>query len=565
MVAAGLIILGRIATLAGREGFGWVEAIAIEEGRIVATGTRSEVEVLAGAGTRWLRLRDEEVAIPGMTDAHLHLIDAALAREELDLSDASSLEEALERVGRRHLDRLAAGDREGWLLGRGWSLDRWGSWPTARPLEQVAPGRPVCLWSVDHHARWLSPAALAGTDITASTSDPPGGFILRDRDGSPSGVLLEAAVRLVDPAIPGREEPVVARAIVAYAAELAALGIVGCHDPGETVPDPELRRGPLLYGRLAAAGRLPLRVRASIRLDQLERAMELGLRSGDALAGEKDGSVTQADRARVGWLKLFADGTLGSRTAALLEPYETPLGSPAPPAGATGALSLSRAALEEATRRAARADIATQIHAIGDRAVRVALDVLEASDSGRFRLRPRVEHAQLVDPADLARFSAAGVAASVQPIHLRTDAAAAREAWGARAAHSYPWRALDEQGGLLPLGTDAPVEPADPWPGISLAVTRRDPSWGPDAPAFHPEQGISLPRALRAACLDPVETSGEGSHGGRLIGGRRADLQVIPAAALREPVAAGGPLGTARPVLTLIDGVEVYRHPSFDR
>jgi predicted amidohydrolase YtcJ len=208
--------------------------------------------------------------------------------------------------------------------------------------------------------------------------------------------------------------------------------------------------------------------------------------------------------------------------------------------------------------RAADGGITAQIHAIGDAAVRASLDALEPT-VGRTALTPRLEHVQLVDPGDLRRFARAGIAASIQPIHLRMDAAPAQRAWGSRADRSgYPWRTLAETGALIPIGTDAPVEPWDPWPGLEIAVTRRDPSWAPMTPAFRLVEGLPLDRALRAACLDAPLSAGEPDRG-RLVEGYRADLLVVPAASFAMPVEVGGPLGTTRPRIVLLDGHVVSR------
>jgi predicted amidohydrolase YtcJ len=209
--------------------------------------------------------------------------------------------------------------------------------------------------------------------------------------------------------------------------------------------------------------------------------------------------------------------------------------------------------LAELAGEAARHGIACQVHAIGDHAVRAALDALEPT-VGRTALRPRVEHVQLVDPADLGRFGPSGIVASVQPIHLRTDADPARRLWGDRAERNgYPWAALLASGATVAFGTDAPVEPIDPWPGLELAVTRRSPGWGSGTPAFGPAQCMELAAALRAQCLGGPVGAGEADRG-RLVAGGRADLVVVDGAALREPVEVGGPLGTTRPRLVIVDG-----------
>jgi hypothetical protein len=300
---------------------------------------------------------------------------------------------------------------------------------------------------------------------------------------------------------------------------------------------------------------------------QLAAAIEQGLRSGDGIrpTDERDGpALRQAARYRVGWLKLFADGSLGSRTAALLAPYEPWPGEP-PASGPLGALLSEPTEITALLSRAWVAGLSGQVHAIGDRAVRVALDAIETARlPAGVALSPRIEHVQLIDPFDLPRFAALGVTASVQPAHLRTDAETARRAWGSRTADSYPYRRLADSGALLPFGSDAPVEPADPWPGLAVAVSRRHVDWPAGAPPFEPGERLDLARAIRAACLDPILAAGEEGDGGRLLPGHRADLIVMPAEAFTD-VRDGAPaLATARPLLTLLDGEELFRDPAFD-
>ncbi|HEX5466751.1 MAG TPA: amidohydrolase [Candidatus Limnocylindrales bacterium] len=556
---ADLIVKGRIATLAGETGFGWVDALAIGGGRVLAAGSESEIEAFARPRMRRLELGRGQVALPGLTDAHLHLVDAAQAATELQLGPDASLDTALALIGTWDRDRRAQGDRDGWLLGRGWSFDGFGGWPLVAGLELVAPGRPIALWAHDHHARWFSPAAMHLAGIDAATPDPAGGTLLRDDAGRPTGVALEHAARLVEPAIPAPDPEALAVAVEAYARRLLRLGIVAVHDPGEVAPEPRLARGPRLYARLAGEGRLPLRVHASVRAEQLERAIELGLRSGQpttvvAADGDPLGGQPYA-RAHVGWLKLFGDGSLGSRTAWLLEPYAD--------TGLAGLPLTDPAELTHLVRLAAGAGLATQIHAIGDRAARTALDAFAAvPDVRRLPLAPRVEHAQLVSAIDTRRFGRLGVAASVQPSHLAGDGPAAGLAWPDRLADAYRWRSFVAGGAALAFGTDAPVESPDPWPGIALAVTRRP---SPTAARFPGAEGLTMERAIRASILDPAIIAGEAGIRGRLTAGHLADLVVLPAAALDEPVRPAGALATARPLLTLLDGRESWRDASFDR
>lgn len=536
------LVTGRIATFAGRSGFGWVEAVGITAGRVAFAGSAVDLETRADPFTRRFELDPDEVAIPGLTDAHLHLADGGIATEHVDLATAPTLDDGLARIAEAHAG--LAGDR--WLQGAGWDPDRWGRWPASDDLERVAPGRKAVFWAHDHHSLWVSTAALADAGIDRETADPAGGIVRRDESGAATGVLLEAATRLVLPRIPPPAAADYERLIVALARQLVELGVVAVHDPGTLAVQPGFGRALTAYRILAERGALPLRVHASIREEQLEAIAEARLRSGDPL-GPPDG------RARLGWLKLFADGTLASRTAALLDPIETEPDRPLPAGTERGVFVTPPERLAELAERAAGQGIATQVHAIGDGAVRAALDAL-APTVGRVALMPRLEHIQLLHPDDRGRFAGEGIAASVQPIHLRVDAAAARRLWGRRAeANGYTWRTIAETGAVVAFGTDAPVEPIDPWPGLSMAVTRIDGSWPDAAAPFGPSEALSLERALRAATIGPAESARETDRG-RLLPGQRADLVVLPIDALTEPVRPGGALATARPRLVLVDG-----------
>lgn len=540
---ASLVVSGRIATLAGDEGPAWVEAIAIDAGRVIAAGRLDDVDALSGPATRRLRLSPDEVAIPGLTDAHLHLVEAALARARVALEGASP-GDLIERV------RVAAGaldDPDRWIEGAGWDADRLGRWPTADELEAVAPGRLVALWAHDHHALLVSRRALREAGVGPGVEDPDGGVIRVDADGRPTGVLHETAARLIADRIQAPSAREIAAALGRMGDELLALGVVAVHDPGGLALQDGLRGPVEAYRQLAADGRLRLRVHACIRPEQLHAAAREGLRSGAPLGPDPLG------RLHLGWLKTFADGTLGSRTAALLDPLETLAGEPPPPNDGYGVWMVPPEVLRAQVDEAARHGIATTIHAIGDAAVRAALDALEPS-AGHTPLMPRVEHVQLIAPDDVGRFARLGIAASMQPIHVRSDAEKARRLWGARAeARGYALAAIAATGAVLPTGTDAPVEPADPWPGIACAVTRAAPSWPAGTPPFGTLNSLTLWRAIRASCVDPARSAGEADRG-RLVPGHRADVVVLPATAIAEPVEVGGALWRARPRLVLMDG-----------
>jgi predicted amidohydrolase YtcJ len=538
-----LLVIGRIATLAGASGFGWVEAVGITDGRVAFAGSAVDLETRADPHTRRIELEPDEVALPGLSDAHLHLAEGGLSTEHVDLTATRTLDEALERIAAAHAEL----DDEAWLEGHGWHVDRWGVWPTAADLDRVAPGRRAALWAHDHHALWSSSAGLAAAGIDADSADPAGGIIRRDERGAPTGVLHESAARLVVDRVPPPEPERYERLIDKLARELVRLGVVAIHDPGALSLQQGLGRAIKAYRALDERDALPLRVHASIREEQLGPAGEAGLHSGDPL-GPPGG------RARFGWLKLFADGTLASRTAALLEPIEAGEQAGLPPGTERGIWLTPPERLAELAGQAADQGITTQVHAIGDRAVRATLDALEPT-AGRTHHMPRLEHIQLLDPADVPRFARSGIAASVQPVHLRADAASAHRLWGDRAeSNGYPLRSLLGSGAVLAFGTDAPVEPIDPWPGLSMAVCRRDVTWGQDSLPFGSQEAIRLDEAFRAACIAPAVTAAEDDRG-RLVPGQRADLIVVPAAVVDDPVEPGGALATARPRLVLIDGV----------
>ena len=531
------VIVGRVATLATDFGWGWQSALAIAGDRVIGVGSEADVAALASRATQWTRLADDVVVLPGITDAHLHLMALVVAEAQLDLSGLD-LPGALAAIAEAHAARLARGDTAGWLLGHGWSAHALGGWPDADMLESVAPGRLVALYAHDHHSRWVSHAAIRRAGIDGARGDAAGTLVRRD-SGGPSGILHEGSAGMVDESIPDPTREELEAGLRSVAARLFALGLTGCHDPGELDDNREIKRGPLIYHDLAGEGRLPLRVHASIRDPQLDRALELGLRSGDSVG-----------RYTTGWLKLFVDGSLGSRSAALLAPYDDAATNP-PTGGPTGMVVTDADELRDLLLRAARGGIVGEVHAIGDGAVRMALDILAQTPRVESPLRPRIEHAQLVDPADQARFGALGIAASVQPVHLRSDAEQQRLGWGRRSENTFPLRTFVRNGALIPFGTDAPVEPPDPWPGIAVAVARRDPFDRAALPTGA-DQAISVERAIRAACLDPALVAGRADLG-RLLAGCVADLIVVPDVVAREHPDIEE-LASVRPLATMIDG-----------
>src|SRR5262249_44884807 len=383
------------------------------------------------------------------------------------------------------------------LVGRGWDESGWEAAPDARALDAVAPGRPVLLHRHDFHALWVNSAALRDAGVSKDTPDPSAGRFERGPGGQPSGLVREHAVRAFQ-ALEQRAGPAVDPTLLdEAAAALHAAGITCVHDFQRDHAD-------WLHMR-ALAARQRLRVLQHVGPEQVADAARLGLRGG---AGD--------DWFRTGALKLFADGTLGSRTAALLEPYDDVAGR--------GMTVLTRRELEDAIAAGAAAGCAVAIHAIGDAAVRNALDAIDArrGELARVSLPPRIEHVQLVHPDDVRRFAALGVAASMQPQHATTDAPVAKRAWGARCALAYPGRTLLAAGVRRALGSDARVEPPLARLGLAAAVDRI----GADGLAFEPRQKVSLDEALTAYTASAAALAAGTLGAGRLEPGAPADLVI---------------------------------------
>lgn len=459
------------------------EVAAGPDGRILATGPRAREA--AGRAAEVVRLRGE--AWPGLVDSHIHLEGLAERRLALDLTAARSRGEALARI-ERWAGRLPPG---AWVVGSGWYNDAWSdsSFPTRHELDRAVAGRPAYLRRKDGHSAWASTSALRAAHVDRATEPPPGGVIDRDDLGEPTGIVREEAMRLVSDVIP---PPVTAdfdRAMEGALGALAALGLTAVHSMD----------GPRGFGalqRLHARGRLRVRVSYNLPVAELRHAERMGVRSGWG-----DG------RLRFWGVKAFLDGSLGSRTAEMLD--------------GSGVPRLLQPELVDVIARCARAELNVCLHAIGDRAVRRALDALEPHRNAWSRWRPRIEHAQCVDPDDMPRFVRIGVIASMQPVHAVADRELADELWPGYTAHSYAWRALERAGARLAFGSDAPVETADPLAGIDAATTwRRQARW-------HPELALSRTAALRAYTSGAAYAAGMEGETGALKPGMQCDMTVV--------------------------------------
>lgn len=517
-----LVVLARAIHLLGDRPP--VQALLLRDGRVVAAGAEAEVRAVARPGVRVESLGDATVT-PGLTDAHVHLTTWALARRQVDLNAAPTVEDGVARVAE------AARTGSGWVRGLGWDVHRWGAFPTREMLDRVCPDRPVYLESHDIHAAWVNSEALRVCGIDAGTADPEGGTITRDpATGEPTGILLENAKTLVSSRlpVPAREE--VREALLDAQREVHRLGITGVH----SVEQPT---GLADFTDLLERGLLRLRVLQAIPLGFLDDAIRLGVRSG--FGGEW---------IRIGGVKMFLDGALGSRTAWLREPY---VGSDTD----RGIQTLPTAEFRETARRAAEAGIASTVHAIGDAAVESALEVLSSTPRPA-TLPHRIEHVQLCPPELWERMGRSGVVASMQPVHLLTDIPAAERHWGhERSRGAYPFAALLRAGATLALGSDVPVETIDPRPGL-FAATRRVGWDGTPAEEWYPEHRLTAEQALRGYTEGPAVAAGEEGRRGRLLPGYDADLVAWD----RDPLAASPEeLRSMRCVFTMVGGEAVFR------
>ena len=427
--------------------------------------------------------------LPAFTDSHVHFPTWSLAQRQVKLDGCGSLDEALARV------RDAKRESGRWLRGYGWRDGDW-SGPvelTKEALDEVTGETPTILISKDYHSVWLNSAALAHA---GGNLDVHGGVVERDEHGEPTGILREeSAWRFRDRYVLTTEDEWVEATRAGIKLALAR-GVGAIHDKDGWLGAPGI------FQRLRDEGSLPLRVWSSIPHESLDHAARLSLHSG---FGD--------DHLRIGYLKCFMDGTLGSRTALLTD--------------GSGVRITSRDELEEIVRRGAEAGWPVAVHAIGDQANRDALDAFEATqDAWRpRRLRHRIEHAQCVTPEDRPRFAALGVACSVQFSHAPSDRDLAERLWADRLDGTYAFRSLLDSGAVVANGSDAPVEELDPLAGIAAGVLRTI----DHRPAWRPEEALTVEQAFAATCVTPAWLSGDERRRGRLLPGFFADLVVLDA------------------------------------
>ncbi len=524
----------------------FAEALLLEAGFIAAVGSNAEIESLAARRVREdpgvvLARRDlgGGFVTPGLTDAHAHLVGLGFGLARVTLQGTRSAEEVLDRVA----TAARTAPPGTWIRGRGWDQNDWPTkaFPTRQMLDRVCPDHPVWLGRVDGHAAWANSQALARAGVNARTLDPAGGRILRDGAGDPTGVLVDRAMQLIEREIPPPTADEIERAILRAAAHCASVGLTAIHDAGidsETVA---------IYRRLESMQRLPLRVFAMLEAGEAERA--------DRLVSAAD--TTGRAMFRIIGVKAYADGALGSRGAALLAPYTDEPGT-------SGLVITPLERLTELARICLAEQLQLSTHAIGDRANRMTLDAYanaaNAANAARGaapgdRLlagrRFRIEHAQVIALEDIPRFGSLGVIASVQPTHCTSDMPWAPDRLGpARIEGAYAWRRLLDAGARLCLGSDFPVEDANPLLGIHAAVTTEEENGKPPG-GYRPTERLTVLEALRGFTSDAAYAAFAEDELGRIAPGMRADLSVFDRDLTAIPAAE---IPRARCMMTIVAG-----------
>jgi hypothetical protein len=495
----------------------WAASLSAARGRFVEVGRDAP-----SSDTEPIDL-DGRLVVPGFWDAHAHLAYTGMAMAQVQLKGTPSIPEVQRLVG----ERVRASAADAWIEGAGWDQNDWpdSSFPSRHDLDAVAPRNPVVLVHTSGHCSWVNSAALRAANVDAQTESPEGGAIPLGADGLPTGILFDRAMDLVSVAIPPRGPGYRTEAILRATTHAHSLGIVGVHamDVG--------------HGELAALGSLHERRRLRLRVRAFLSARDESLWAGRRTS---DGD----EWLRIGGVKWFADGALGSLTAWMEEPYERE--------GGCGFPLQPIEELEASVRRALTAGLAPAVHAIGDRANRGVLDLLARVAILAPELPRRIEHAQLLAPGLAARFAGLDVTASVQPIHATQDMAKVDREWGSRGRHAYPFRSLLEAGVNLAFGSDTPVETMDPLAGLRAAVNRQRDDGHPSG-GWYPSERVTIEQAL-AAYTSGAAAAVREPLAGRIATGYAADCVILSHDFVQDPAL----LSAALVDMTVIGGEVVY-------
>jgi predicted amidohydrolase YtcJ len=525
----------------------WAEALAVRDGRIVYVGSDASARALVGPETRVVAL-EGRLVLPAFQDAHIHPVSGGVELGQCNINDLSTKEAILEKVR-----ACAATEKKLWIVGGGWPLPAFpDANPTKEMLDAVVPDRPVFLSAADGHSGWVNSKALEMAGITAATPDPPNGRVERDGSGAPSGTLREAAQKLVEKLIP---EPTLEEHLEGLRRAVALLNGFGVTAVYEANAGSGPKGGSVTlatYREAERRGLLTLRVRVSLGTDATR-----GPEQVDDMVRLRE-QFTSA-RVRPVAAKIFADGVIEARTAAMLEPYDDHPGQRGEP-------RFSDEALRALVARLAERDFAVHVHAIGDRAVRMTLDAFAAcrpvsADRG---LRHQMAHLQVIEPEDVPRFRDLGIVANFEPLWAYADAYIRDLTWPAlgpvRSKRMYPIAELARSGAVVSFGSDWSVSSPNPLEGIQVAITRQALEPRERREPLLPEQAIDLPTALAAYTIGAAYASGFEAESGSLEVGKSADLVVLSENLFKlDP----HDIAKARVVLTLLEGKAVHRDASF--
>jgi predicted amidohydrolase YtcJ len=488
------------------------QAFAVRDGRFVFVGSSREALALRGPATNVVDGQGHTV-IPGMVDAHAHLMGLAFTLRQVDLVGTTSYDSVIARV----VERARRTPKGQWIVGRGWDQNDWGDtrFPTHEALSRAVPDHPVYLARVDGHAALVNAAAMRAASLVASSKDPDGGKVVRDASNAPTGVLIDRAEELVARFIPAPTAAESREALAGAVREMHRWGLVGIHDAGASPSSIDL------YDAAARDGTLDLRTYVMISDDSaaLSRYFALGPRS-----------AMHGGRLWVRAVKLYADGALGSRGAALIEPYNDDPGN-------RGLLLSAPEHIRSVASRALAAGFQVNTHAIGDRGNRIVLDAYEQALTARPTAdhRFRIEHAQILHVEDIPRFAALGVIPSMQASHQTSDMYWAGKRLGeGRLRGAYAWRTLINTGVIVPNGSDFPVEQVNPLLSFHAAVARQD---GNDWPTggWYPEERMGREDALRSMTLWPAQAAFQERDLGSITPGKFADFVVLDQDLMRVP------------------------------
>jgi predicted amidohydrolase YtcJ len=482
-------------------------SVVTANGKIVAVGP-AEAMRTAHPDAKVVDVHGTTV-MPGLTDAHGHLYGLGLSLDTVNVVGAASFEEVVTKV-RERAQRAAPGE---WIIGRGWDQNRWPDkqFPTAAPLDAAIPDHPVWIRRVDGHAGVANTAAIRAAGVTAATPDPEGGRILRDAKGNPTGVFIDGAQHLIDSKVPPPSAELRKARVLAAAQKIAENGLTEMHDAGAE------QSTITAIQQLIDEHKFPIRVYVMLTDDA---ALLDSWLTRKPLIG-------YGDRLTVRSVKMYADGALGSRGAAMLAPYSDDPSN-------TGLLVSKEEHMRDVAKRARAAGYQANTHAIGDRGVRNVIDAYEqagAAPADRFR----IEHFQIVAPDDFPRLVKHGIIASMQPTHATSDMPWAEARVGPeRIKGAYAWRTVLNSGARLALGSDFPVEAVNPFFGIYSAVTRQDQQGNP-AGGWYPDQKLTLAEAIRGFTSDAAYAAFEESSRGTIEPGKLADLTIVEGDLYKTP------------------------------